>query len=492
MLNLFTSAGENTLPEQVEVNKQNIQLLADEIEKLGYTPKGEYSAETEYKYNDVVFYDYKLYAMIKEDGVVVGVLPTNAEYWQAVTGNIRGQQGAQGEQGEQGEDGQDGAAGADGKSALAYTVIHLGSVPQIGGTMELRKAYFTRDPEINEKCVVFVADSFLNRSYIYITEVRIAAIDGETVTVAVQQRYSLQGVQGEAGAPALVYDRKIDFVWNEQSQQLISASLPLANFNRTPNLNEDFVAILHDTVSGVDYLAMGEVQTIVGTNVTSIVANDINRITGINGTNGEDGESALETAEEFSGAADPVLEQTLTMSNLSFNRTPKIHDALIVIYRNATTGDMFVGNVRISVVGEVTTTGYFESVPRKITGNAGASPAKLYLHYITYDHTSIANYNAKLIFTCINSNPNWEDNDNNAGKLNDYLSQCGLNSVDKMLPVNGYIETTQTSNVYKPLIGVYSATSPYRVYVYDNGDGTVGEITTSMGGSMIKITVELQ
>lgn len=386
MLNLFVNAGENTLPEQVEVNKQNIQLLAAEIEKLGYTPKGEYSAETEYKYNDVVFYDYKLYAMIKEDGVVVGVLPTNAEYWQAVTGNIRGQQGAQGAQG---ADGQDGAAGADGKSALAYTVIHLGSVPQIGGTMELRKAYFTRDPELNEKCTVFVADSFLNRSYIYITEVRIAAIDGETVTVAVQQRYSLQGVQGEAGSPALVYDRKIDFVWNEQSQQLISATLPIANFNRTPNLNEDFVAILHDTVSGVDYLAMGEVQTISGTNVTSIVATDINRITGINGTNGtdgEDGEPALETAEEFSGVADPVLEQTLTMSNVSFNRTPKVHDALLVIYRNGTTGDMFVGNVRISAVGEVTTTGYFESIPRKITGAAGAS-ATLYEHIVTLTHS---------------------------------------------------------------------------------------------------------
>ena len=36
MLNLFTNAGQNTLPEQVEVNKQNIQILAAEIEKLGY------------------------------------------------------------------------------------------------------------------------------------------------------------------------------------------------------------------------------------------------------------------------------------------------------------------------------------------------------------------------------------------------------------------------------------------------------------------------
>ena len=409
MLNLFTNAGENTLPEQVEVNKQNIQLLAAEIEKLGYTPKGEYSAETEYEYNDVVFYDYKLYAMIKEDGVVVGVLPTNTEYWQAVTGNIRGQQGAQGADG---QDGQDGAQGEDGKAALAYTVIHLGSVPQIGGTMELRKAYFTRDPEVNEKCTVFVADSFLNRSYIYITEVRIAAINGETVTVAVQQRYSLQGVQGEAGAPALVYDRKIDFVWNEQSQQLISASLPIANFNRTPNLNEDFVAILHDTVSGVDYLAMGEVQTIAGTNVTSIVANDINRITGVNGTNGtngtngEDGEPALETAEEFSGAADPVLEQTLTMSNVYFNRTPKVHDALVVIYRNGMTGDMFIGNVRISAVGEVTTTGYFESIPRKITGAQGAAINK-YTFSINANNTpnrkKLANVIAGAIRTSVYS-----------------------------------------------------------------------------------------
>ena len=40
------------------------EILAEEVEKLGYTPKGEYNSSAEYVYGDVVFYNYKLYAMI--------------------------------------------------------------------------------------------------------------------------------------------------------------------------------------------------------------------------------------------------------------------------------------------------------------------------------------------------------------------------------------------------------------------------------------------
>lgn len=330
MLNLFTNAGENTLPEQVEVNKQNIQILADEIEKLGYTPKGEYSAETEYKYNDVVFYDYKLYSMIKENGVVVGVLPTNTEYWQAVTGNIKGQtgaQGAQGPQGPQGADGQDGAAGADGENgvdALVFKrVYQRNGEPSTSGIIySASPSYFSREVQQGDSFVLVYLDTATNISYLCVCHVTsttgiLFAIDDVTRVTGLKGE---DGTDGANGKEALVIDRTIDFVRGSGQQQLINVQILPSNFNREAELNDDFVAILHDTTTNIDYIAQCEIQTMNGTVVTSIVAIDIYRITGAQGPQGP------------AGSSTPIYRHSILLS--SHSNSTKVIEATFDIFDN--------------------------------------------------------------------------------------------------------------------------------------------------------------
>ena len=133
-MELITYNGQNTLPEQVSVNKANIEILKDEVEKLGFTLRGPYDASTEYAYNDVVEYQYCIYRVSDEDATaLVGVVPTNTTYWQKITDSLRGPQGAQGAQGpegpagadgQDGQDGQNGTNGINGKDALVYDYIN--------------------------------------------------------------------------------------------------------------------------------------------------------------------------------------------------------------------------------------------------------------------------------------------------------------------------------------------------------------------------------
>ena len=291
MFNLINILGQNTLPEQVEINKQNIAILADEVEKLGYQPKGVYDADTEYNHNDVVFYDNKLY-VVTSDAAIAGVLPTNTTYWQQVTGDIRGQQGAQGEQGEAGADGTDGTDGVDGKPVLWYNLNILLPNTAAFNTLltesshDFTKAYFSRVGDVGDEfmCFVNIADSNTSFALIY----KIAAWpEGINYCTAVRQNVyaSMTGRKGDTGATgkdALVYGETIPFSRGESSTQLIEQNLPFANFNRTPELNEDFIAILHDTLTLKDYIANVEVQTInSGSQVVSAcVASNIALITG--------------------------------------------------------------------------------------------------------------------------------------------------------------------------------------------------------------------
>lgn len=292
-MRLFTIYNEDTLPEQVTKNKLNIELLSAEIEKLGYTPKGEYSDVAEYEYNDVVFYDYKLYSMIKEDGTVVGVLPTNTEYWQVITGNIKGQTGAQGDTGPQGPAGQNGSNGADGENgvdALVFKrVYQRNGEPSTSGIIySASPSYFSREVQQGDSFVLVYLDTATNISYLCVCHVTsttgiLFAIDDVTRVTGFKGE---DGTDGANGKEALVIDRAIDFVRGIGSQQLINVQILPSNFNREAELNDDFVAILHDTTTNIDYVAQCEIQTMNETVVTSIVAIDIYRITGAQGPAG--------------------------------------------------------------------------------------------------------------------------------------------------------------------------------------------------------------
>lgn len=389
-MNLYTILGQDTLPEQVEKNKQNIAILAEEVDKLGFTPKGVYDADTEYNYNDLVFYDEKMYAVISEVAIV-GVLPTNTTYWQQVTGSIMGQQGPQGIQGPQGpagadgQDGQDGTNGTDGTDgvdALVYTAINSFYNMGIGSIIQLANAYFNRTPELGEKPVVYAVDS--GNGHKYLLTGSISNVGSSASSYMIGSLTQIDGLQGADGQPALCYDRNIAFTRTEDAEQLISVTLPFANFNRTPELNEDFVGILED--SGVCYVAQCEVQTISGTNVTSIVAIDINRITGADGQNGTNGTDGTNGKDALVYGA--VLTDTFTpnvndnhggLLNIKMNRTPVVDDLCVVPYRNTSNNKTYLMTCKITAVfssdSNYTITGVSET-----TGTAGPSGTTLTEH----------------------------------------------------------------------------------------------------------------
>ena len=363
-MELITYNGQNTLPEQVSVNKANIEILKDEVEKLGFTLRGPYDASTEYAYNDVVEYQYCIYRVSDEDATaLVGVVPTNTTYWQKITDSLRGPQGAQGAQGpegpagadgQDGQDGQNGTNGINGKDALVYDYINdvVGN-PQ-GRLLSLSIAGFNRTPVENDRLTIFMRDTASND--IYATNGAIASVAISYATYGVTTAYKITGATGAAGPEALCYDRNIAFTRSEDAEQLISVTLPFANFNRDPELNQDFVGILED--NGVCYVAQCEVQTISGTNVTSIVASDINRITGAdgqngtNGTDGTNGEPALVYSSIYSTNSDPAQYATKTLSSTFFNRTAKLNDAFSLVYTNINNGKTFLCACEITIESE--------------------------------------------------------------------------------------------------------------------------------------------
>ena len=98
----ITYLDNDTLPECVYKNKQNILAIIDEIAKTyGLDFKGEYISDETYNKNNVVVYNNKTYVYIS---VVTtsNILPTNTAFWALW---IDPKPGAQGEKGEPGEKG---------------------------------------------------------------------------------------------------------------------------------------------------------------------------------------------------------------------------------------------------------------------------------------------------------------------------------------------------------------------------------------------------
>lgn len=477
MFNLINILGQNTLPEQVEINKQNIAILADEVEKLGYQPKGVYDAETEYNHNDVVFYDNKLY-VVTSDAAIVGVLPTNTTYWQQVTGDIRGQQGATGAQGPAGADGTDGVDGVDGKPVLWYNQTGLLPNQAAFNTLltesshSFSKAYFSRVGDVGDEFIYFVTimDSSTSFALVY----RIAAWpEGVNSCTAVYQNVyaSMTGRKGDTGATgkdALVYGETIPFSRGESSTQLIEQNLPFANFNRTPELNEDFIAILHDTLTLKDYIANVEVQTInSGSQVVSAcVASNIALITGAdgqNGTNGTNGKDALVYGAVLTGTFTPnVNDSHGGLENNKMNRTPVVNDVCVVPYRNTSNNKTYLMTCKITLIFSsdcnYTITGVSET-----TGAAGSAPT-LYQH-AAYAVATVGDLVCNIVINFISSS-------------NISLTSSTIGSIPNLsssnsggIGVNGTVYDTVNQKTYYAMYGF--SYNGFRIYYADATSATV-------------------
>lgn len=459
-MELISINNQNTLPEQVSVNKANIAILAEEVEKLGYTLKGVYDDTTAYKYNDVVYYNNCMYRVADEEATaLVGVLPTDTTYWQQITGDIRGQQGPAGPAGQDGTDGTDGTDGVNGKNTLwwAYRLSVADNAAFLAllgeSSHNFSRSYFNRDPDVDDDffVIVHVVDSNMDM----LLEYKVVSTSGISTIAAAYTQYAYaqitgnKGDNGAAGEIALVYDRSIAFTYGGDSEQLISENLPIANFNRTPALNEDFIAILND--DGTEYLANCEVQTISGSYVTSIVASDIAKVSGADGrdgvdgtdgtdgTNGTNGLDALVYSEPLSGG----IGATIQLPILKFNRTPQVNDTFIVIA--PLTNYDYLAQYHVTSLD--TTYAYcsqdFVVNLRGAQGPAGAGK-QLYAHNLYITDNSIY-FTCKII------------NDSSTAFVKNtflsYLSTNGFNSNIKILSGCGAAYST-TISANRELIGV--------------------------------------
>ena len=73
----------NSMPKQVFVNTNNIAYLKEQIDKLGWNLRGQYSAVLQYGYNDYVVYEGAGYVHTSE-AETIGVAPTDASVWAQV------------------------------------------------------------------------------------------------------------------------------------------------------------------------------------------------------------------------------------------------------------------------------------------------------------------------------------------------------------------------------------------------------------------------
>ena len=66
----------NSLPEQVGVNKANIEYLREQIEKLGFTPQGDYKNNVQYEQNDAIVFEGSAYVHTGE-AATIGISPAD-------------------------------------------------------------------------------------------------------------------------------------------------------------------------------------------------------------------------------------------------------------------------------------------------------------------------------------------------------------------------------------------------------------------------------
>lgn len=330
---------------------------------------------------DVVFFNNSYYAVVSSAG---------SEYFSIKNPtSFKGAQGEQGEQGEQGQTGANGQDGADGKDALIYkTIWATSSSINIGTSVNLANVGFSRVAETGDTFVMYVKNTSNNHSYICT-----AIVDNHTALTnecTITSILDITGSEGADGEIALVYGNTISFTYSS-SEQLITETLPFANFNRTPKLNEDFIALLYDSTSGIEYIANCEVQSISGSNVSSIVASNIQRVSGQNGTNGTngtdgaDGLNALECEWIETLQSVPVGIETFQIYEIYFNRTPVVNDRFEMIMKYQDNNNVWHSYLGTILITSLETEGLWNCQLQQYietTGQAGQNAQTLYLHSI--------------------------------------------------------------------------------------------------------------
>ena len=345
------------------------------------------ASESSLAEGDVVFFNNNYYAYVSAVGSEVFSV-SNAS-------SFKGDAGSQGIEGPQGPAGADGADGADGKDALMYKyVLEVYSQVVSGSQITLVTSKFNRQPVAGDNFNMWFRNSNTGQMWLGFCSVTISTSSNTVCTV--DSSYPC-GAKGETGETALVYDKLIEFVYSTDVPFMLNVSIPRTDFNRLPNTNEDFIGILIDTNTGIEYLAQCEIQTIsfVGNDltVTQIVCSYIKRITGqqgpagadgqngqdgrdgtngTNGTNGTDGKDALVYKYIREVTEVPTIGQYMNFNLSGLSRVPEVGNVFNPVIINTATGKTYITTAIITAVSSSYATAQLNAVVN-ITGASGTT-----------------------------------------------------------------------------------------------------------------------
>lgn len=416
---------------------------------------------------DVVFFTNNYYAFVSAVGSEVFSV-ANASYFKGETGA----QGAQGEQGEAGED------GTDGVDALVCIVPYnsTNTAPTQGLIINGSALNFNRRPKLNDRFILIWNVTSTNSQYLCIMSVDTEGVIPMQCTV--QYEYLLdgrpgeQGEQGETGEMALVYGQVIHrnqtLVENEDIV-LTGLNMLVADFNRAPKADDQFVLLYFDTYAQKLYIGYAEVEGINSSTgaVTTVLYRDMHIVTGAdgqngtNGTDGTNGKDALVYSQTYSNTNLPSINTIISLATAAWNRLPQTNDVTTVI---AKTTDNSKSAILVCQI-----TGYSAMACNakvlaavETTGAQGAS-SQLYHHRIRINAKDVNSATTAIIgFDIINTSSSSTDNT----AIITFLQNCtkGINASGMVInnnsqyPINGlqYKDATYISAIYYTSGIVYS------------------------------------
>lgn len=226
----------NTMPEQVQENKDNIKKLAEYIKPLFNTQTTMSTTDVSIDSSDVTDWvdnpdsafilsaNGLIFKYIGQSGTTIVI-----EYWATLPAGPQGPQGIQGATGATGSQGPAGTNGTNGLDALYITTIF--DYPTLSSIQSLSRiglSWFNRTPNPNE--FIYFYGKTTDDDHIYLIKAKISYTDSDyayVTSVSYEDITGPQGPQGEtgpAGPSATMYLHKIVLSGNISTSIITTSS----------------------------------------------------------------------------------------------------------------------------------------------------------------------------------------------------------------------------------------------------------------------------
>lgn len=214
-----------------------------------------------------------------------------------------------------------GATGQTGADALNYRefAMRYNAVPTVGHTFTVGVSSFNRTPKVGESFNVNVV--LISTNDLYFCQANVTSLQSSTITATFQEVTKVTGTKGDTGEDALVYsDTYTESVAGDVADEPIQ--LELANFSRTPVVDDTFILTYYTTETGKVSIALFTVtevtdsvvkaQLVFGTQYVITGPQGEQGIQGETGTPGEDGVGITSVTQTGVQGGTQV---TITLSN---------------------------------------------------------------------------------------------------------------------------------------------------------------------------------